>query len=265
MSQQLEQEWWTEEGGFFGCSYMEGDNSLEGYLSAPSTLQERTFNEVEGVIRLLNLQLNQRVLDCPCGYGRHSISLAKRGLEVVGIDINSHELEVARYQSRDLKNLRFVKQDMRSLEFRNEFEAVVNLFYSFGFFESEAENLQVLRKFYNALKPGGQFLMHTDVNMPRVLSGKYCFAEARHLQNGKKLEISEGYDLNRKRINGRWSLVAMDGTREETTPYSVRVYSFEEFSNLCQIVGFQKIKGYGNWDGSQLTDDSEDMIVVAQK
>lgn len=265
LSQQLKKEWWMDEGGFFGRKYIEGDDSLEGYLSTPKNLQERTNQEVEGVIRLLNLQEKQSVLDCPCGYGRHSIVLAKHGFEVVGIDINSQEIEIAHCQADGLENLQFVKQDMRYLKLNSELDAVVNMFYSFGFFETEAENLQVLQNFYNALKPGGKFLMHTDVNIPRILSGKYKFAEARQLQNDRKLEILESYDPIDKRMKGQWSFINSDGTREETTPYSVRVYSFREFSSLCQSVGFQNIRGYGGWDGSQLTNDSEDMMVVAEK
>lgn len=254
-----------DEGGFFGRKYIEGDNSLEGYLSTPKTLQERTNQEIEGVIKLLDLQENQSILDCPCGYGRHSIVLAKRGFEVIGIDINSQELEVAQCQADSFENLQFIKQDMRHLKFKNEFDAVVNMFYSFGFFETEAENFQVLQNFYNALQPRGKFLMHTDVNVPRILSGKYKFTDARQLQNDRKLEILESYDPIENRMNGQWSFINSDGTREETTPYSVRVYSFREFSSLCQAVGFRKIRGYGSWDGSQLTHDSEDMLVVAEK
>ena len=213
-SKPIEKEWWMEDGGFFGRSYMEGDNSLLGYLSTPQTLQERSHGEVEGVIRLLNLQPNQRVLDCPCGYGRHSLGLAQRGLKVVGIDINTQELEAACHKSDHLCNVQFINQDMQSLKYHNEFDAVVNLFFSFGFFESEAENLQVIRNFYSALKPGGKFLMHTDVNLPRVLSGQYKLSEVRPLQNGKKLEIVETYDLTTKRINGQWIFINADGTKE---------------------------------------------------
>ncbi len=66
--------WWSEEYGFFGNFYMEGDNSKEGYrISQKQSLQERTNAEVDGVLNLLNLQPGSKVLDCLCGYGRHSI------------------------------------------------------------------------------------------------------------------------------------------------------------------------------------------------
>ncbi|NET90320.1 MAG: class I SAM-dependent methyltransferase [Kamptonema sp. SIO1D9] len=261
----IEKEWWMEDGGFFGRRYIEGDNSLDGYLSIPQNLNERSQCEIEGVIRLLDLQPKQSILDIPCGYGRHSLGLARQGLRVVGVDINTQELEIAEKHSQGLTNVQFIKQDMRLLNYDQEFDAVVNLFFSFGFFQSEEENFQVLRNFYQALKPGGKFLMHTDVNIPRILSGQYKLAEIRSLQNGKKLEIIESYDRVSKRINGQWIFINEDGTKEETSPYSVRVYSFAEFSDLCQQAGFQVISGYGDWMGSPLSDRSEDMIVIAEK
>src|SRR5438445_13281208 len=94
--QTKQKEWWEDGGVFFGRGYMEGDDSYEGYLSNPMTLAERTRQEVDGLVELLALQANQRILDCPCGYGRHSLALASRGFQVVGIDINKEELNIAR-------------------------------------------------------------------------------------------------------------------------------------------------------------------------
>src|SRR5438128_2740996 len=147
-------EWWEEDAGFFGRGYMEGDNSYEGYLSTRMTLKERTQHEVNGIVRQLKLLPDARVLDCPCGYGRHSLDLARRGFRVVGVDINSEELQVARQQIDQMTTIQFIQSDMRLLQFSNEFDAVINMFYSFGFFESDDENRRVLRNFYNALKPG---------------------------------------------------------------------------------------------------------------
>lgn len=263
--QRKRKEWWEEEGGFFGRGYMEGDNSHGGYLSAPMSLEERTRTEVEGVVKLLMLQGDQRILDCPCGYGRHSLVLAKRGFQVVGVDINGEELTVACQSADKLTDVQFMKNDMRFLNFSDEFDAVINLFYSFGFFETDEENIRVLHNFFKALKPGGKFLMHTDVNLPRLLQGRYKFEEQRRLHSGRVLRLLDTYDPIQKRINGRWMLADRIGSLEELTPYSVRVYQFEEFEEWCHEVGFKKVVGYGDWQGNSLTENSEDMIVVAEK
>ena len=72
------QKWWSEKYGFFGDFYMQGDDSKEGYLiSKKQNLKQRTTAEVDGVIRLLDLKQKSKILDIPCGYGRHSIDPAK--------------------------------------------------------------------------------------------------------------------------------------------------------------------------------------------
>jgi len=223
--------WWEDGGGFFGHGYMEGDNSYTGYLSEPMTLTERTRQEVDGIVELLELQADQRLLDCPCGYGRHSLEIARRGIQVVGVDINREELHRAQRAAGTVANVRFMKEDMRFLKFSEGFDAVINMFYSFGFFETDEENFQVLRNFFSALKPGGKLLLHTDVNLSRVIDGTYKFAERRQLHSGRTLQICDSYDPESKRINGEWTLIDDNGMVEALTPYSVRVFSLRNLRN----------------------------------
>lgn len=141
----------------------------------------------------------------------------------------------------------------------NDFDAVINMFYSFGFFETDDENEKVLSNFFDSLKVGGKFLMHTDVNIPRILSGKYKINEIRTLQNGSKLRIIDQFDERTKRVEVSWTF---DGVQKD---YSVRVYTKEEFESLCLKVGFQNVQAYSNWNGDYYSEDSEDMIVVGTK
>ena len=151
-----ENSWWSEKYGFFGDFYMEGDDSEEGYLvEKKQKLNERTKTEVNGVIKLLSLEDSAKILDCPCGYGRHTIEFARRGFDVIGSDINLVHLEKAKAQAKK-KSLEIIfrKESMLNLNYSNKFDAVVNLFYSFGFFDTDEENEKVLQIFFNALKPG---------------------------------------------------------------------------------------------------------------
>ena len=261
----MEKKFWEDGAGFFGRNYMEGDNSLEGYLKEPQRLERRTVREVAGVVKLLGLRPGQRVLDCPTGYGRHAIGLAGLGLDVVGSDINGEMLARAAAAAGDARGVRFVKENMQEISYSEEFDAVINLFFSIGFFETEEENDAVVRNFYNALKPGGRFMMHTDINVPRISAGDYKLRERRNLVSGRQLEIVESFDPSRRRLTGQWILIDGDGTRQELPPYSHRIYTFEEFAELCHATGFKSVKGYGDWDGTPLGDSSEDMIVVAEK
>jgi SAM-dependent methyltransferase len=257
--------WWQPEAGFFGDFYFEGDNSKQGYLiEAQQTLNERTNTEVNGVIKLLSIAKGGLILDCPCGYGRHSIELASQGYNVAGVDINPSFLKKAIQIAGEKQiNLDFEIGNMLELKFNNKFNAVINMFYSFGFFETDKQNETVLQNFYKALKPGGKFLMHTDVNIPRILSGKYREDEKRDLESGGSLRIIDKYNLETKRIDGSW-IIEKDGVAEQKD-YSVRVYTKEEFEEMFIKVGFSSVVTYSNWDGDPYSEDSEDMIVIATK
>jgi SAM-dependent methyltransferase len=256
----MKNEWWKEEYGFFGEHYLKGDDSKEGYLLQEQTLAERTEKEVEGVIRLLNLIGKEKILDIPSGYGRHGIRLAEKGFMVTGSDINSFFLKRARETAvKKGVNPKFVKESMIDIKYEQEFDAVINMFYSFGFFETDAENKKVVSNFYKALKPSGKFLMHTDVNLARIRNGKYKFEEKRSLQNGETLKIIDTYNPRTKRIDGSWEIA------EKIRNYSVRVYEVDEFVTLCKSVGFKDVRVYSDWSGKKYNEESEMLIFVAEK
>jgi SAM-dependent methyltransferase len=265
MTQDSKNPWWSEEYGFFGPFYMDGDASKDGYLiGKKQSLTERTKTEVDGVIKFLSLKSGMSILDCPCGYGRHSIELARQGFEITGSDINSAHLQKAvKHAETKSVDITFNKESMLDLKYSSQFDAVINMFYSFGFFDTDDKNERVLKNFFDALKPGGKFLMHTDVNIPRIFSGQYKEDEERNLVTGKTLRVIDCYNPETKRINGAW--IIKSGGKEERKDYSVRVYMKEEFEELCKKVGFSSVKTYSNWEGMDYSKDAEDMIVVATK
>jgi ubiquinone/menaquinone biosynthesis C-methylase UbiE len=244
---------------------MEGDNSNEGYhQNRKLNLKQRTAEEVRGIIKLCSLESGDRVLDCPSGYGRHSIGLAKSGMNVVGCDINSYELKLAKKGAMEARvEVEFIKTNMLDLKYRNEFDATINMWYSFGFFNKDSENFRVLKNFYNATKIGGVFLMHTDVNLPRFTSSKAREYEKRSLSGGGYLRQVEFYNSKTRRNYGVW-IIEKEG-RVEMRDYSVRVYSKEEFVAMCKKVGFKDVKVYSSWSGKKYVPTSVDMIVVAKK
>ena len=257
--------WWDEAAGFFGDFYIRGDNSQEGHLAARKlSLGERTLVETDGVSQLLGLTGRRRLLDVPCGYGRHSIELARQGHVVVGADINAVHLDRARQDAeRQGVSVTFERQNMLMLNYQKEFEAVINMFYSFGFFGSDDENMHVLGNFYRALVPGGKFLMHTDVNVPRILDGGYKTHEVRNLMGGGRLWIDERFDEATRRIEGQW--IVEDGATKCAKTYSVRVYEVQEFVQMCVDVGFTSCSTLGDWNGNPYSRESEEVIFVAQK
>lgn len=118
-------------------------------------------DEARFVWKALGLRKGSRVLDIPCGTGRHAVRLARMGASVLGVDATPAYLKEARHAARRLKNARFVRGDMRRIPLRDEFDAAINLWTSFGYFAKASDDLKTLRGIARALKPGGLFLLDT--------------------------------------------------------------------------------------------------------
>jgi SAM-dependent methyltransferase len=115
---------------------------------------------VEMIVEVLDLEAGCRVLDLACGSGDHARRLARQGLKVVGIDIASSLVAHSRQKAAEegLTTAHFEEGDMRELDYESEFDAVLLLSGSFGFFD-DAANLDVLRRMARALKPAGRVLI----------------------------------------------------------------------------------------------------------
>jgi SAM-dependent methyltransferase len=122
-------------------------------------LEERSDGEAELILRLLELPDGAEVLDAPCGHGRIAERLAARGLRVTGLERSRLFLDRARERAAAAGvAVEYVEGDMRKLSYEGRFDALVNWFTSFGYFDDEG-NRRVLDGFRRALKPGGTLLL----------------------------------------------------------------------------------------------------------
>jgi SAM-dependent methyltransferase len=116
--------------------------------------------EVEKVVSLLGIGPGTHILDLCRGVGRHSLELARRGFHVTGVDRTRLYLDRASKQAEaEALKVEFVQDDMRTFCRPDAFDAVINLFTSFSYFEDPEEDRQVLLNVYRSLKPGGVFLL----------------------------------------------------------------------------------------------------------
>ncbi|MDR3273550.1 MAG: methyltransferase domain-containing protein [Flavobacteriaceae bacterium] len=112
---------------------------------------------IDNLLKYLQLSKNGKILDLACGKGRHSIYLNKLGYEVTGLDLSPHSIKSAK--KIENKHLTFIVGDMRKTYFPNEFDAIFNLFTSFGYFNDENDNLKVYQSVFEQLKSNGVFVM----------------------------------------------------------------------------------------------------------
>ncbi|WP_107724566.1 class I SAM-dependent methyltransferase [Desmospora activa] len=121
--------------------------------------RRRADREIEAVVRWLQLKQGTSLLDLCCGTGRHSIPLHRHGFCVTGVDLSPVLLQVAEEEAEGL-DISFHQGDMRDLPFQdNQFDGLVNLFTSFGYFADDRENERVLREIARVVKPGGRFVI----------------------------------------------------------------------------------------------------------
>lgn len=113
---------------------------------------------IDRLVTELNLQARHEVLDLACGRGRHARSLGLHGLQVTGLDLSPQSIAQARTDN-NLPNVRFAVHDMREVYRPAAFDAVLNLFTSFGYFDSLADNRRVVEAVHVMLRPGGLMLI----------------------------------------------------------------------------------------------------------
>jgi len=221
--------------------------------------------EVSQMLRYLHLRRKrlgapQRILDLACGWGRHSVPLALRGFNVTGVDFPDvmlglaerrategglqvrwldakdawHEGPLAAHdEGSNTKALRLLQADMRSLPFREDFEVVIDVFTSFGYFRDPADNDAVLDAVYSALSPGGKFLL--DIDNPQVFidkgTGENTFNVARNGDQERVLRVEKYARVPDRRVVEHSFSDRPSDSREEI--YLSASYMIERKSLRC--------------------------------
>jgi SAM-dependent methyltransferase len=232
------------------------------YVSVSGDAEKRSSREVESIIRMLNLKPKARILDLCCGYGRHAIELAERGFRVTGYDLSDLFLRKAKETSKALGvKVQFKKGDMRRLPFEGHFDAVVNMFTSFGYFDKESDDLRALKGVCRALKSKGLFLLDLK-NREQLIRG---FQRRRWRPEKDFIMLEDNFfDLFTSRWESTRTLLFEDGKKKEYS-FSLRLYSFAEILNLLKRAGFLLESVYGDFDFGQYSLDSPRMILISRK
>lgn len=244
-------EWWQ-------TSYDEGFSEI---MFGPGAW-ERAQAQCDALVDLLELSPPARILDLACGPGRFALPLAERGFHVIGLDYSSVYVDQGRAyaEDRDL-DVRFIQGDMRQIPFEGQFDAVVNLCSSFGYFDDDADHLRVLQQVHKALKPGGRLLLEMS-NRDYILR----HFRPHHWEDRDDFLLLERreLDLHRSRVKAHWEKVYSDGSRQTYT-HHLRLFTLAELRWLSQQAGLTVLGAYGNVDGEPYGLDASRLVVLTQK
>jgi SAM-dependent methyltransferase len=131
--------------------------------------KDRNYREaqifMDNLTHYLNLPEKAKVLDLACGKGRHSIYLNQLGFNVLGADLSENSIAEASKNSNE--HLHFKVHDMRE-PFEEKFDAIFNLFTSFGYFENDDDNLTTLKAIRESLSEYG-FAVIDFMNVNQVI------------------------------------------------------------------------------------------------
>lgn len=213
------------------------------------------------LIKKLGLRPGKRFLDCPSGPGRISIPLAKKGIRVTGVDlIQSYLDDLQRKALKRKLKVETICCDMRKIDFNSEFDAAANIWTSLGYFEKESDNLLVLRRAWQALKPGGKFMVHL-VNRDWIMAN---FAPQHWFQSKDvHVMVENKFDYATSLMNGKWSFVK-DG-KITSHSFPLRIYTYHELRGMFAKAGFSDIQGFGSIEDEPISRDKRMMFVIGTK
>jgi SAM-dependent methyltransferase len=196
-----------------------------------------------------------RVLDAPCGFGRHSVALARRGYRVTGVDFSETELARARAAAAAAGVVAdFICQDMRDMEFAGEFDLAVNLYSSIGYFSDDEDRL-LLDRFWRALAPSGEFVLDTR-NRDHFV---------RHVTPEETVggvRIEQVFDPETSRVRGVWRRADTGRLIGET---EFRLYAAHELRAMLRPERWRRVDLYGGLDGSPFVLDAPRLVLIARK
>ena len=203
----------------------------------------------------LSLDPDAHILDLACGRGRHSVFLNKLGYRVTGVDLSENSIAFAKAQLQqapsqatpsfpklkdlDPSRIHFEVHNM-TLPMDQTFDAVFNLFTSFGYFDDEADNLRTIKAIKANLKPGASAVidfMNVDYVIKNLVTKnskteqEITFLQSRRYENG--------YIFKDIRFT--------DEGREFKFTERVRALKLEDFQAYFQEAGLQLVELYGNY------------------
>lgn len=222
----------------------------------------KAVEQVRDIIRLLDLKPPARVLDVPCGYGRHALEFARRGFSVTGVDASEVQIARGREKARAAgADVDFRVLDARRLPLEGEFDLAINMFLSFGYFETDDEHLAMLHGIANALRPGGRLLMES---WNREFEIRY-FDRHQVDHTGDVVEVEEWeFDHLKGRLNWTNTAFFPDGRRDSWW-HSIRAYTVAEMRSLFERAGLRFDAVYGGLSGEPFSIESEDAVFVATR
>ena len=222
---------------------------------------EQTQDEANFLIKTLECAPDTRLLDVPCGNGRHSLELAKRGYQMTGMDISEQFIEEARVSSSAAgEKIEWVLSDMRHIEGEESFDGAFCVGNSFSYLDYSGMQ-EFLSGVFQALKSGARFIVETGVVAEAILPN---LKERIWYQVDDILfAIEHRYQADVSCLDTYYTFVR-DG-KVETKGAKYWIYTAGEIGRMLGGVGLEVEAMYSSLEYQPFTLGSQRLYVVARK
>lgn len=222
---------------------------------------QQTSAEAEFIQKQLQLTDGAKLLDVPCGNGRLSIELARRGFQLRGVDIASEFIAEAKTAATEAGvKVDFHERDMRDLPWIDELDGAFCFGNSFGYLDDQG-NADFLKAVCRGLQPGAKFVIDTGSIAECLLP---VFKEHRSLEVGGITLVADSvYDHAQGRMFTEYSFVR-DGQTDKR-PSSQRIYSYRELSGLLREAGLEPVAAYASLTGEPFKLGAQRLLIVSEK
>ncbi len=218
--------------------------------------KQRDYKEAEAFIKnivtYLNLNKADSILDLACGKGRHSIFLNSLGYDVTGLDLSKNSIEHAK--TNESESLHFEVHDMRDV-YETQFEIVLNLFTSFGYFQDEMDNFKVIQTIKSSLKQNGIGVIDY-MNSPLVIDN--LIAHNSYESDGIKFELKRNYKDGFITKN----IEVNDDGNSFHFEEKVRAFTFQDFETMLSNAGLHLLDCFGSYKLEPFNNKTSERLIL---
>ena len=218
--------------------------------------KHRDYKEAEvfikNIVKYLNLDKDDTILDLACGKGRHSIFLNSLGYKVTGLDLSKNSIEHAK--THESISLHFDVHDMRDA-YETQFEVVLNLFTSFGYFEEEVDNFKVIQTIKSSLKQNGIGVIDY-MNSPVVIDNLIAqnSYESEGIKFNLKRSYTDGFITKNIEVN--------DADQIHHFEEKVRAFSFQDFETMLSNAGLHLLDCFGSYKLEPFNSKTSERLIL---
>jgi SAM-dependent methyltransferase len=219
---------------------------------------------VELILKHTGMAPGSIVLDAPCGAGRHVRAFAAAGMRAMGMDLSPALLQSAKESSACAsENCGYFRGDLRALPVKSAAcDLVTNLFSSFGYFDSDEQNFDVLQELSRVIRPGG-YLVLDFMNAAFVKE---------HLEQHSERKSAAGCHVTEERwitgaperVNKRTIAVSSAGEQKEFFE-SVRLFTPMDLNQMMAQAGMDVRQTFGDYAGATWSEQTKRAILISRK